>query len=78
MSFEFLFEFCKVLGWSDLWWQTVPGVRASNNSECSSTELCPSSLRDSGLRCRRPVTSYCCVTDMKCDDVRQIRRTAAM
>jgi len=37
MSFDF-FECGKVLGQSDLWWQTVPGVRASDR-ECSSTEF---------------------------------------
>jgi len=76
MSFEFLFECGKVFGYSDLWWQTVPDVRASDR-ECSSTELCSGSLHDSGSCCRRPETPYCCVTVMKCDDVHQILRTAA-
>jgi len=48
MSFEFLFECGKVLGQSDLWWQTVPDVRSSDR-ECSLTELCPSSPGPLGI-----------------------------
>jgi len=56
MSFEFLFEWGKVLVWSMV--ATVLDVRTS---DWDLTELCLTLLHDSSLCCRWPETQYCCV-----------------